>query len=134
MADLKSLPVAGAHPPDARIVSHNEHDAEQTIDGPVPAIVGDVFATAASAADVFDYYEARLPDLGFTRDHESLYRIETSIEDEVRVWRDGSVVARVAVYAAGEPQLPPLPSDMTGGTLFELALIAVPPDQNATSS
>lgn len=68
MAELKSRPESGLHPPDARFVAHNEHDAEQTIDGPVVAIVGDVFATEDDADGIFAYYETELPRLGYVRD------------------------------------------------------------------
>lgn len=68
MSELKSRPESGIHPPDARFVSHNEHDAEQTIDGPVVAIVGDVFATEDDADGIFAYYETELPRLGYVRD------------------------------------------------------------------
>jgi hypothetical protein len=130
MAEIKARPESGLHPPTARLVAHNEHDAEQTIDGPIVAIIGDVFALDADAdADaIFAFYETELPKNGYVRDDGDLSNIKTTIEESVRVWRNGNVVARVAIYRAGDPQVPPLPADMTGGTLFELALIAKPPD------
>jgi hypothetical protein len=130
MAELKIRPESGLHPPNARLVAHNEHDAEQTIDGPIVAIVGDVFAIDADAdADAtFAFYEAELPKYGYIRDDADLSNIKTTIEESVRVWRSGNVVARVAIYRADDPQVRPLPGDMVGGTLFEIALIAKLPD------
>ena len=128
MAELKARPETGLHPPTARPIAHNEHDAEQTIDGPIVAIVGDRFATDPDADAIFAFYEAELPKYGYVRDDGDLSNIKTTVEEAVRVWRNGNVVARLAIYRADDPQLPPLPSDMTGGTVFELALIAKPPD------
>lgn len=131
MSALKSRPESGIHPPDASFVSHNEHDAEQTVDGPLAAIVGDVFATQDDAASVFAYYNAELAKLGYVRDERDLSNIKTTVEETVRVWRHGDVVARVAIYRKHDPQLPPLPSGMSDGTLFELALIAKTPDADS---
>jgi hypothetical protein len=128
MTELKARSESGLHPATARLVAHNEHDAEQTIDGPIVAIVGDVFAIDADADAIFAFYEAELPKYGYVRDDGDLSNIKTTVEKSVRVWRNGNVVARVAIYRAGDPQAPALPADMTGGTLFELALIAKPPD------
>ena len=128
MAELKSRPESGIHPPDARFVSHNEHDADWTIDGPMVAIVGDVFATEDDAEAILAYYETELPKHGYVRDDGDLSNIRTTIEEAVRVWRNGDVVARVAIYRAGDPQIPPLPPDMADGTLFELALTTKSPD------
>jgi hypothetical protein len=128
MAELKARPESGLHPPTARFVAHNEHDAEQTIDGPIVAIVGDIFAIDADADAIFAFYETELPKHGYVRDDGDLSNIKTTVEESVRVWRNGNVVARVATYRADDPQVLPLPADMTGGTMFELALIAKPPD------
>ncbi len=128
MADLKARPESGLHPPTASLIAHNEHDAEQTIDGPIVAVVGDIFATDADADAIFAFYESELPKYSYVRDDGDLSNIKTTVEESVRVWRNGNVVARVAIYRAGDPQVPALPADMTGGTLFELALIAKPPD------
>jgi hypothetical protein len=128
MAELQARPESGLHPPTARLVAHNEHDAEQTIDGPIVAIVGDVFAIDADADAVYAFYETELPKYGYVRDDGDLSNIKTTVEQSVRVWRKGNVVARVAIYRADDPQVAPLAADMTGGTLFELALIAKPPD------
>ncbi len=128
MAELKARPESALHPPAARLVAHNEHGAEQTIDGPIVAIVGDVFAIDADADAIFAFYETELPKYGYVRDDGDLSNIKTTVEESVRVWRDGNIVAWVAIYRADDPQVPPLPADMTGGTLFELALIAKFPD------
>jgi hypothetical protein len=128
MAELKARPEYGLHPPTARLVAQNEHDAEQTIDGPIVAIVGDVFAIDANADAIFAFYETELPKYGYVRDDGDLSNIKTTVEESVRVWRNGNVVARVAIYRADDPQVPALPADMSGGTLSELALIAKPPD------
>lgn len=128
MDELKSRPESGLHQPDARLVAHNENDAEQTIDGPLAAIVGDIFAIQGDADASFAYYETELPKYGYVPDDDDLSHIKTTAEQAVRVWRNGDVVARVAIYRADDPRLPSLPSDMAGGTLFELALIAKPPD------
>lgn len=133
MTELKTRPESGLHPPDAQLVSHNEHDAEQTIDGPVVAIVGDVFAIDDDADGVFGYYATELPKLGYARDDQDLSRIKTTTEETVRVWRNGGVIARVAIYRENDPQVPLLPSGMTQGILFELALIAKAPDATSTS-
>jgi hypothetical protein len=122
LSDLKSLPESGLHPPDARFVSHNEHDAEQTIDGPLAAIVGDVFATEDDADGIIAFYDAELTRRGYVRDDRDPWNVRTTIEVTVRVWRHDDVAARVAIYRADDPQVPPLPSDMPNGTLFELAL------------
>lgn len=128
MAELKARPESGLHPPDARLVLHSENDAEQTIDGPQAAIVGDIFAIEDDVDAIFAYYDTELPKLGFVRDDGDLSNIKTTAEAAVRVWRNGDVVARVAIYRGDDPRPPPLPSDMTNGTLFWLALIAKPPD------
>lgn len=131
LVDLKGLPEAGLHPPDAIPVSHNEREAEQTVDGPVVAIVGDVFATEDDAAGIFAWYENALAKLGWVRDDHDLAQIKTVMEDEVRVWRRGDVVARLAIYRAGDPQLPPMPAGLSDGTMFELALIAKAPEASS---
>ncbi len=128
MSALRSRPESGIHPQGASFVSHNEHDAEQTIDGPLAAIVGDIFATEDDAASIFAYYDTELGKLGYVRDERDLSNIKTTVEETVRVWRNGDVVARVAIYSKHDPQLPPLPSAMADATLFELALIAKSPD------
>jgi hypothetical protein len=128
MAELKARPESALHPPTASLIAHNEHDAEQTIDGPIVAIVGDVFAIDADADAMFAFYESELPKYGYVRDDGDLSNIRTTVEESIRVWRNGNVVARVATYRADDPQVPALPADMTGGTLFELALLAKPPD------
>jgi len=128
MAELKTKPESRSHPPTARLVSHNEHGAEQTIDGPIVAIVGDIFAIDADADGIFAFYETELPKYGYVRDDGDLSNIKTTVEESVRVWRNGNVVARVAIYRADDPRVPAVPADMMGGTLFELALIAKPPD------
>jgi hypothetical protein len=128
MAELKARHESGLHPPGARPLAHNEHDTEQTIDGPVVAIVGDVFAIYADTDEVYAYYDAELPKHGYVRDDGDLSNIRTTIEESVRVWRNGNVVARVAIYRAGDPQVPTLPPDMARGKVFELALIAKPRD------
>jgi hypothetical protein len=128
MAELKARHESGLHPPGARLVAHNEHDAEQTIDGPVVAIVGDVFASDADADAINAFYETELPRHGYVRDDGDLSNIKTTVEESVRVWRNGNVVARVAIYRADDPRLPPFPSDMSSGMRFELAMIAKPPD------
>jgi hypothetical protein len=131
MAELKARYESGLHPPGARLVAHNEHGAEQTVDGPVVAIVGDVFASAADADEVYAYYDAELPIHGYVRDDGDLSNIRTTIEESVRVWRNGNIVARVAIYRAGDPRVPTLPPDMARGEVFELALIAKPPDAHS---
>ena len=73
LADLKASPAAALHPAEAVAVSHNEHDAEQTVDGPVVAIVGDVFAINDRPDAVFAFYDAELDKLGFARDDRGLY-------------------------------------------------------------
>jgi hypothetical protein len=129
MAELKARPESGLHPAGAQAVGHNEHDAEQTIDGPIVAIVGDVFATRDDADRVLAFYETEMPKHDYIRDDGDLSNIRTTVETSVRVWRKGNVVARVAIYRSGDPQLPALPPDMTAGTLFELALVAKAPDR-----
>lgn len=124
MDDLKARPESGLHPPDARFISHNEHGADQTITGPLSAIVGDVFASPDDADGVFAFYESELAKLGYVRDDRDLLNIKTTIEKDIRVWRRGDIVARVAIYRNPDPQVPPPPADMPDGTLFELALIA----------
>ena len=128
MAELKARPESGLHPSTASPIAHNEHDAEQTIDGPIVAIVGDVFAIDADADAMFAYYESELRTYGYVRDDGDLSNIKTTVEESVRVWRNGNIVARVAVYRADDLRVPAVPADMTGGTVFELALIAKPPD------
>jgi hypothetical protein len=122
LSELKSLPESGLHPPDARFVSHNEQDAEQTIDGPLVAIVGDVFATRDNADGIFAFYETELTRRRYVRDERDPWGVRTTIEVTVQVWRHDDVVARVAIYRADDPQVPLLPSDLPNGTLFELAL------------
>jgi hypothetical protein len=51
LSDLKALPEAGLAPPGAVHVSRNERDAERTISGPAPAILGDVMATTRRLRD-----------------------------------------------------------------------------------
>src|SRR5258705_13796646 len=92
MAELKARPESGLHPPTARFVVHNEHDAEQAIDGPIVAIVGDIFAIDADADAIFGFYETELPKHGYVRDEGDLSNIKTTVEESVRVWRNGSVV------------------------------------------
>jgi len=124
LGDLKMLPEAGLAPPDAVHISRNERDAERTIEGPVPAILGDVMATTLEREAVFDFYEADLTNRGYIRDDRDLSNIRTTIEEEVRVWRKGDVVARVATLRVGDPRVPPLPAALPEATLFELAFIA----------
>jgi hypothetical protein len=125
--DLKASPAAGIHPTDAVVVSHFENNAEQTVDGPVVAMVGDVFAINDDPDSVFEFYEAGLTKLGFVRDDHDLSVIKTVMETDVRVWRQANVVARVSIFRTDDPQLPPIPPDFQGGTVFELTLIARPP-------
>ena len=85
-------------------------------------------AREGPADGIFAYYEAELSKLGYARDDRDASNIKTTVEKAIRVWRNGDVVARVAIYRADDPQLAPLPSDMTDGTLFELALTTKSPD------
>ncbi len=128
LSDLKALPEAALAPPDAVQVGRNEHDAEQTIEGPIPAILGDVMATTLSPGEIFDFYDTELTARGYARDERDLSNIRTTIEDEVRVWRKGDVVARVAVLRVGDPRVPALPAALPDAVLFELAYIAKRPD------
>lgn len=134
MAELKARPESGLHPPDARFISHNEHDAEQTIDGPLVAIVGDIFAIDADADSIFTFYDMELSKLGYVRDDRDLSNVKTTEEEAVRVWRNGDVVARVAIFRIPDAQAPPLPPDMPDGSVFELALIAKPQEAYSGSS
>ena len=122
LSDLKSRPELGIHPQNARFISHNEHGDEQTIDGTLTAIVGDVFATNDDTDHIFEFYAAELSQRGYVEDDGDLANIRTTVEETVRVWRNGETVARVAIYRKDDPQLPALPSDMPNGTLFEMAL------------
>lgn len=133
LADLKALPEAGLAPPDAVQVSRNERDAEQTIEGPVPAILGDVMATTLDPAEIFDFYDTELTTRGYARDERDLANIRTTIEDEVRVWRKGDIVARVATLRAGDPRVPAVPPAVPDAALFELAFIAKRPDAVTSS-
>jgi len=134
LGDLKRLPEAGLAPPDAVHVSRNERDAERTIEGPVPAILGDVMATPLDPAAIFDFYDAELTNRGYSRDDRDLSNIRTTIEEEIRVWRKGDVVARVATLRVGDPRVPPLPAALPDATLFELAFIAKGPRADAAGS
>lgn len=110
LSDLKALPEAGLAPPGAAHVSRNERDSERTIEGPVPAILGDVMATTLEREAVFDFYEAEFADRGYTRDDKDLANIRTTIEHELRVWRKGDVVARVAFLRVGDVRVPAVPA------------------------
>jgi hypothetical protein len=122
LSDLKAVPETGLHPPDARFVSHNESEAEQTIDGPIAAIVGDVFATDSDADAILAFYETELTRRGYVRDVRDGWGVRTTIEVTVWLWRHDDVIARVAIYRADDPRLPALPAELPNGTLFELAL------------
>ena len=134
VSELKSRPESALHPAAARFLSHNEHGAESTIEGPIPAIVGDVYAINDDADAVFAFYDAELPKLGYVRADRDLFTTRTTIEEKVRVWRNGDIAARVAIYRSPDVQVQPPPSDMPGATLFEIALVAqapyVPPSRS----
>lgn len=124
LGDLKALPEFGLAPPAAIHVGRNEREAEQTVEGPVPAIAGDVFATALAPEGIFDFYDTELTARGYIRDDRDLANIRTTIENEVHVWRKGDVIARVAVLRVGDLRVPPVPTELPDSTLFELAFIA----------
>jgi hypothetical protein len=124
LSELKALPEAGVAPPGAVHVSRNERDAERTISGPAPAILGDVMATTLAREAVFEFYEAELTTRGYARDDRDLANIRTTIEEEVGVWRKGDVIARVAFLRVGDVRVPAVPAGMPDASLFELAFIA----------
>lgn len=128
LADLKALPEAGLAPPGSVPINRNEHGAEDTIEGHVPAILGDVMATSLEAQGIFDFYDKELTDRGYVIDPKDLSNIRTTIEDEIRVWRKGDIVARVAILRVGDPRVAPLPEGLTDGAMFELAFIAKAPE------
>ena len=91
-------------------------------------------ATTLEREAVFDFYEAELADRGYTRDDKDLANIRTTIEHELRVWRKGDVVARVAFLRVGDVRVPAPPAGMPDASLFELAFIAKPPENFAPPS
>lgn len=90
-------------------------------------MAGDVFAINDDPDSVFEFYEAELSKLAYVRDDHDVSVIKTVMESEVRVWRQGNVVARVSIFRTDDPLLPPIPPDYQGGTVFELTLIARAP-------
>jgi hypothetical protein len=132
LGELKALPEVGLAPAGAVHLGRNEREANRTIHGPVPSILGDVMATTLEPDAVFDFYETELAERGYVRDDRDLSNIRTTIEDEVRVWRKGDVIARVAILRVGDPRVPPLPNGMTGAGIHELAFIAKAPESFAS--
>lgn len=132
IGDLKALPEAGLAPPGTQHLSRNERAAEDTIEGPVPAILGDIMVTMLDRDAIFDFYATELRQRGWAPDDRDLSNIRTTVEDEVHVWRKGDVIARVAILRVGDPRVPPLPMAAQDGSLFELAFIAKRPDASAS--
>lgn len=122
--ELKGLPELGLHPVDSQSIAHHENPAERTIDGVAPATIGDIFATSLMPADVLDYYDDELVARGYTLDQQNLYGIRTTVEDEVRAYTEGDVIARVAIVRADDPRTPDLPTGYGDGTMFALSFIA----------
>jgi len=120
------MPEAGLHPDGSSALSHNEAPREDTVDGPVPAIVGDVFGVQMNPDQVYAWYTTELEREGWTRDLNNTSNIRTSIEESARAWTKDSVVARIAIRRKGDPQ--GLPTSVTNRfeTVYEIALIAKP--------
>jgi hypothetical protein len=119
--DLNALPERSLRPEGAALVSHNEHPAQSTIEGPIPAITGDVLGTELPPAALYAWYDDALRAAGWTPDPGDLMAVRTTTEESVQVWRRNDVVARVAILAKHDPRNPP-----AGGheTLYELAFAA----------
>ena len=132
--DLRALPAAGLSPPDSQHLSRNERAAEDTIEGPVAAILGDIMVTKLEPVAIFDFYAAELGQRGYAPDDRNLANIRTTVEVQVHVWRKGDVIARVAILRAGDPRVPRLPAAAQDASLFELAFIAKPPEDVASPS
>lgn len=129
LADLNSLPERSLRPGDAVFLSHNEHPAESTVDGPIPAITADVMGTNLDRADLFDWYDDALRAKGWAPDPNDLMNVRTTTEEAVEVWRRGDIVARVAILVENDPRNPPSEGH---ATLFELAFAATEPRPAAT--
>jgi hypothetical protein len=119
--DLNALPERSLRPDGAVLVSHNEHPAQATIEGPLPAITADVLGTDLTPAAVYAWYDDTLRSAGWTRDPGDLMSVRTTTEESVQVWRRGDVVARVAILTKGDPRNPPAAGYET---LYELAFAA----------
>jgi hypothetical protein len=119
--DLNALPERSLRPDGAVLVSHNEHPAERTIDGPLPAITADVLGTDLPPAEVYAWYDDALRAAGWTRDPGDLMNVRTTTEESVQAWRRNDVVARVAILIKGDPRNPPAEGYET---LYELAFAA----------
>lgn len=119
--DLNALPERSLRPDGAVVISHNEHPAESTIDGPIPAITADVLGTDLTPAAVYAWYDDALQAAGWTPDPGDLMSVRTTTEESVQVWRRDDVVARVAILIKGDPRNPPAEGHET---LYELAFAA----------
>lgn len=67
LQQLSTMPAAAVRYPSAHLLSETEHDSNSDF-GPNAANLTRTWATAASAAAVYAYFDDRLPAPGWTRD------------------------------------------------------------------
>lgn len=118
------MPEAGLHPDGTELIFRNANPRENTMEGPIPAILGDVFGIQLSPDELYAWYGRELEARGWVRDPLDTSSFRTTIEDSARVWRKGDVVARIAIFTKGDPQNPATSAADRFETVYEIALIA----------
>ncbi len=122
LAHVRALPEASLAPPGSVLIGTSAQDAQETIDGPQPAIYSRVLGTQEAATAVETFYADRLPFAGWTPDP---YFIRASIDAWAAAWTKGPVEMSVSILRRGtDPLLPSASMQARYPTIFQVVLSA----------